>query len=273
MNPTERLRSVTRRSVDDHALAAETADALAAFAAEPASLVVACRRVLAHHRSHGVLWWVCARVLAAPDAVAASREACRALDADRTADRLAAALPLLDDDERIAVIGWPYAVDVALTERLDLDVVAVRVAGADPGPGLRRRSVERGVRIVDAWGASVLDVARLIVPALAIGNGRALVPAGTTEALGVIGKAASEVWLLSGVGRVLPRRLYEAVERAATTPAEVVPYDVEDGDASLAEVVALESFDRVAGPRGLEPSADADTHPDCPVVPELLRPL
>src|SRR5215813_14126693 len=66
VTPAERLRSVTRRTVADDALAAEAADALAGFAPEPASLVVACRRVLAHHPAHGALWWVCARILAAP---------------------------------------------------------------------------------------------------------------------------------------------------------------------------------------------------------------
>src|SRR3954469_16313830 len=118
VTPAERLRSVTRRNLDDDTLAAAAADALAGFADEPASLVVACRRVLAHHRSHGALWWVCARVLAAADPAAASRDAVRLLEGDRPAARLAASLPLLDDDDVVAVVGWPYAVDVALSERL-----------------------------------------------------------------------------------------------------------------------------------------------------------
>ena len=84
VTPAERLRSVTRRNVDDDRLAAAAADALAGFADEPASLVVACRRVLAHHRAHGALWWVCSRILAAPDPAAAARIAVRELEADRT---------------------------------------------------------------------------------------------------------------------------------------------------------------------------------------------
>src|SRR5439155_26689231 len=75
VTPAERLRAVTRRNVDEERLAIEAADALAAFASEPASLVVACRRVLAHHRSCGPLWWVCARILAAADPSAATRDA------------------------------------------------------------------------------------------------------------------------------------------------------------------------------------------------------
>jgi hypothetical protein len=266
-NPTERLRSITRRSLEDHALAVEAAEALGGFASEPASLVVACRRVLAHHRAHGALWWVCARVLAAADPAAASREAVRLLDNDRTADRIAATLPLLDDAV-VAVVGWPYAVDAAVAERLDLDVVSVRVDGVDAAASLRHRRRDAAVRAVDPWDLATMTVARLLVPAAVIGAGRALVPLGTSEVLDIVGPSG-ETWLVGGVGRVLPRRLFEAVEAAAAS----VSADLVDDDELPTEVVALERFDRVAGPRGLEPPHEADARSDCPVVPELLRPL
>src|SRR4249920_3922650 len=99
VTPAERLRAVTRRRSDDDRLAPEAADALAGFASEPASLVVACRRVVAHHPAHAPLWWVCARILAAPEPAAAARTAVRELESDRTGDRLSASLPLLDEDE------------------------------------------------------------------------------------------------------------------------------------------------------------------------------
>jgi hypothetical protein len=268
VNPTERLRSITRRSLEDHALAVEAAEALAAFAPEPASLVVACRRVLAHNRSHGALWWVCARVLAAAEPSAATREAVRLLDNDRTADRLAATLPLLDEAV-VAVVGWPYAVDAALAERLDLAVVSVRVDGVDASFALRHRRRDAAVRTVDPWDLATLDVARLLVPAAAIGDGRALVPAGTGNLLDVVGPTG-EVWLVGGVGRVLPRRLFEALEKAAAAGGGA---DIDVDDELPTEVIDLQRFDRVVGPRGLEPTADADARPDCPVVPELLRPL
>ena len=81
VTPAERLRSVTRRNVDDDRLAAAAADALAGFSDEPASLVVACRRVLAHHPAHGALWWVCSRILAAADPAAAAHAAMQELEA------------------------------------------------------------------------------------------------------------------------------------------------------------------------------------------------
>src|SRR5438270_11619530 len=114
--PAERQRADTPRSVDDEHPAAEAAEALAGFADEPASLVVACRRVLAHHRTHGPLWWVCARILAAAEPATAAGMAVRELEADRTGERLGATLPLLDDDEVVAAIGWAGAVAEALTE-------------------------------------------------------------------------------------------------------------------------------------------------------------
>lgn len=268
MHPVERLRSVSRWAVDDDALAAEAAEALAAFSFDPAGLVVSCRRLLAHHVGNGPLWWVCARVLAAPDPAEACREAIARLDADRTADRLAASLPLQSsDDEVIAVVGWPRAVDRALAERVDLAAIAVRSDSGDLTSMLRRRLAPQSVRLVDAWMLPELTVSHLLVSASAIGDGRALVPAGAIEAIETARPEAG-TWLIGGVGRVLPRRLFEAAEAGALSP----PDGIESDDTGI-EVVSLEAFDRVAGTRGLVPSAGADAQSDAPVAPELLRPL
>jgi hypothetical protein len=260
VTPAERLRSVTRRSVDDDRLAAAAADALAGFSNEPASLVVACRRVLAHHRAHGALWWVCSRILAAPDPEAAARTAVHELEADRTGDRLGATLPLLDEYEIVAVIGYTSTIDDALLERFDVDAVAVRVVGDDPVAALRRRRSDHAVRVVDEWDPVLEHTSRLVVSASAIGPERALVPAGTTDAIVSIGAGARELWLVGGVGRVLPARLYETI--VSSLPAE-----------AAFEEVSVQRFDRIAGPRGLERPSDATARVDCPVVPELLRPL
>ena len=260
VTPAERLRSVTRRSVDDERLAAEAADALVGFADEPASLVVACRRVLAHHPTHGALWWVCARILAAPEPVAAARLAVRELEGDRTADRLGATLPLLDEGEVVAVIGWTGTIDDALIERFDIDAVAVDVEGADPVPALRRRRTDHAVRVVDPWDPLLERAVRVLVSAFAIGPAQALVPAGAGAALRGIVAGTHEAWLVGGVGRVLPARMYDALVAASGHVDEV-------------EAISLQSFDRVAGPRGVERTTDAVARVDCPVVPELLRPL
>jgi hypothetical protein len=166
----------------------------------------------------------------------------------------------------IAVVGWPEAVDLAMIERMDLDAVALRVDGANPAPALRRRSSERGVRIVDPWDPTLTDVVRFLVQASAIGPERCLVPAGTTDALDTLGSAVREVWVIGGVGRVLPARLYDIVRGAALASASP------DDDAPVEEL-SIERVDCIAGPRGVQRASEAAARSDCPVVPELLRPL
>ena len=189
--------------------------------------------MLAHHRSCGSLWWVCAKILAAPDATLGVREASHLLETDRTADRLGATLPLLDDDQLIAVVGWPDAVDLAMVERFDVAAVALRVEGSDPAPALRRRTSEQHVRIVDPWDPLLSDVPRFFVTAAAISPDQCLVPAGTGDALDALGAVVGEVWVIGGVGRVLPARLYDVVRQATfgavddfaddTAPLEELP--------------------------------------------------
>jgi hypothetical protein len=106
------------------------------------------------------------------------------------------------------------------------------------------------------------------VSASAVGAGRALVPTGTADVLATARPAAG-TWLIGGVGRVLPRRLFEAAESGVLA----VSADFDADDEIGLEAVSLERFDRVAGPRGLAPSAEADAQPDAPVAPELLRPF
>jgi hypothetical protein len=196
------------------------------------------------------------------------------LAADRTASRLAASLPLLDDEQVVAVVGWPQAVDDALAERQDLPAVSVRVEGVDPMFAIRRRRTERNVRIVDQWDATLSEVAYLLVPASAIGPGTALVPAGVGGLLGELGRRVREAWLVGGVGRALPGRLYDAaVAGASDARAGDAGRRYDEIDDPAPEVCSLERFDRVAGPRGVESPIDAVARPDCPVVPELLRPL
>lgn len=265
-NPAERLRAVTRRHADDE-LPIEAAGALLGFAGEPAHLVVACRRVLAHHRSSGPLWWTCARILAAPEPAAACREAQRLLAADPTVTRLSGALPVLTDDEIVAVIGWPAAVDRALGERPDVGAVAVRVPGDDTTRRVRRRAASQPVRVVSAHDLDTRSVVRVVAPALAIGPTHALVSEGVTAAVEHLAREhpLAEVWLVGGVGAVLPDRLFAAVVTATAGDAQRAPDPVEE--------LALAAVDRIAGPRGLERPGDATARAECPVAPELLRPL
>ena len=59
--------AIARHGGDDRLVVAEAADCLGEFDDDPAALVVTCRRLLHHHPERAPLWWLCAKVLAAPD--------------------------------------------------------------------------------------------------------------------------------------------------------------------------------------------------------------
>jgi hypothetical protein len=257
VQPFERLRHVARSGGDDALLVGEAADCLADFADDPASLVVACRRLLSHHPAAGVLWWLCARVLVAPLPDEAASEAASLVMSDRTADRLGTLLPFPHDDP-VAVMGWPPVAGAALASRPDLDVVAVRVP-RDHRLAARLRRLEHPVRLVDESEAVGISSSHLLVETGAASPSEALVAAGTAALLEATGARA---WLVAGVGRLLPARLFAALRRA-------LPDGDDDPDAF--EVVAIERFERIAGPTGLQAPDQLSRRVDAPVAPELMR--
>src|SRR5690606_15559912 len=101
-------------------LVRETAGAMVAFADDPAGLITACRRVVARQPTSGPVWWLAARVLTAPDAMAEAWAAVEELNEDGTSRELSYALP---DDATVTVIGWPEAIGEALLRRGDATVL------------------------------------------------------------------------------------------------------------------------------------------------------
>ena len=71
------------------------------------------------------------------------------------------------------------------------------------------------------------------------------------------------VWLVGGVGRLLPDRLWHSVVTRLGDAGE--PWELAHDVAPLTLVSAL------VGPCGPEPVADGLRRLDCPVAPELLR--
>ncbi len=260
-NPFERLRSLARWSGDDDDLAPEAALALAALAGDP-GLVVACRRMLAHHPVNARLWWLLAHVLAAPEPNVAARQCRDRLDADRTAERLSAAFPLQDDGERLGVVGWNRTIDLAIAERPDIDVVAIKVDGADPTWSLRGRSTDRPIRIIEPWECATASVTLVVISAVALDDRDAIVPAGLEELIWEIGDP-TPVWLVAGLGIVLPRQLVDGLWRAGS----------ECDEPAAIERLDFERVTRIVGPRGAETVGDALMGFDCPLPAELLRPL
>jgi hypothetical protein len=258
VQPFERLRAIARHGGDDRLLVAEAADCLGEFDDDPAALVVTCRRLLHHHPERAPLWWLCAKVLAAPDPSDAAWDAEAAMRDDRTPDRLAALLPF-PADHPVAVLGWPELSGAALALRPDLESLAVRSAGDDRWRSRLARS-DAAARPVDLTETAVLLPSHLLVEVSGASPSQVLVPDGTAAALAELARPGLAVWLVAGVGRVLPARLFEALLRSLGDP--------EDHDLELLDVQVA---DRIAGPAGLVRPDQLLRRVDCPVAPELLR--
>ncbi|MCU1452409.1 MAG: hypothetical protein JWN46_555 [Acidimicrobiales bacterium] len=263
MHPIERLRYVARASgADPDELVREVAGSLAAFAGEPAALVTACRRMVDRHPAVAPVWWLCARVLSAGDP---GDEAWRALDElhrDPTVRELANALPA---DATVCVLGWPERLGEALSRRGDVEVLVVDTL--DEGSGFVRLLARRDVGATDVplagLGAAAAAADLVLFDLLACGPTEALAVAGSRAAAAVACTVGRPVWGVAGVGRLVPARLWDAITARVELPAE--PWELDE------DRVPLDLVSHLVGPRGLEPTAEAVRHIDCPAAPELLR--
>jgi hypothetical protein len=262
VHPIERLRYVARASgAPQSVLVQETATALASFGSDPQALVTACRRIVWRQPTSGPLVWFCARVLTAGDASAEIWEAAGLVQADTTAAELAHALP---DGATVTVLGWPDEIGEALPRRGDVEVLAIDTAGEASGfvSRLWRCDVEASDVPQSGLGAAVASSAVVLLESPAVGPDEFLAVSGSHAAAAVAHHAGVPVWLVAGVGRLLPGRMWDGL-RSRVLPEE--PWDADD------EIVPLDLVDHIVGPRGLQSVADALQRVDCPVAPELFK--
>jgi hypothetical protein len=265
VHPIEHLRHVARASGADGALVAqEAARALAQMAAiEPAGLVPACRRLVERHLVSGPIWWLSARILAADDQRAAARQAATELDHDDTGRRLAAALP---ESSTAIVVGSPEHTSFALRVRGDVEALVVDSGGE--GAPLVRRLIDGGSDAslvpVSGVGAAAAVAGLVLVEALAAGPTGLLAAPGSLPAAAVAAHVGTPVWAVTGVGRVLPDRLWDAL-LAGFDAAGAEPWDRD------AELVPAPLLTGVVGPDGEAGVAEGLSAATCPVAPELLR--
>ena len=265
MHPIEHLRYVARATGADPAVVArEAADALVEMVRiQPAGLVPACRRLIDRHLSSGPVWWLSARMLRSEDPVRAGRQAARELEQDPTGNRLADALP---DEATALVVGWPDVVAEGLRRRGDTEVLVVDW-GAE-GHQFARRLNDLGseAQLVPESGvgpaAVVSDV--VLIEALAAGPGGVLAVPGSMAAAAVATHQQVPVWAVTGVGRVLPGPLWDAlVNRLDESGAE--PWD------RSVEVVPAGMISQVIGPDGPLDTEAGLAAATCPPAPELYR--
>lgn len=252
---------VARAAGEDPGLVArEAAAALAGCADDPRALVMACRRLVDRQAASGPLWWLAARVVASPEPEHEAWRSAEALRDDPTPVVVAASLP---DDAVLTVLGWPEQVTAALRRRGDAQVLVVDALG-DGSPlvaTLDRAGSEAALVPESGVGAAVAVSSLVLLDASAVGPGGFLAVAGSRAAAAVAYTEEIPVWVVAGVGRVLPERLWEAMVDAVT--AVGAPWDAEW------EVVPLELATAVVGPEGPQTPAGALARVDCPDAPEL----
>lgn len=215
MHPIEHLRFLARSNdPSPDWLVPEAAEALRALAADRSDLVMACRKLLERQPFCGPLWWLCGRVLLAPDARRAVDDLLAEYDRDDT----------------------PLHVSMALDQEgdaLDLD---------DGEPPLLVSCIMAGPTGV---------IVAVPDPALArVGGAR---------------ERGAPVWVIGGVGRVVPGRVFDVVAPLADPTSRGWSSRLPE-----VEVLPVDWLDGVIGPTGFELADVALRHTDVPFVPELL---
>ena len=242
-------------------MVAETAAALRGLGLDAAGMVGACRRIIERHPTSGPLWWLCARVLTAPDAFAAARQAVDEMDGDSTADHLVGLLPA---DAVVAVLGWPEIAADVLIRRGDLSVLAIE--SGDRSGGFIRRLERADVDVEeiasDQLGSAVASADVLIVEAAAVGSDSALMTSGHLAAAAVAYCSEVPVWAAVGVGKRLPEPLWMAMLGQLAETGE--PWQLDH------EIVPLTLISHLVGPDGMTERPSDFGQPECPVAYELM---
>ncbi len=102
----------------------------------------------------------------------------------------------------------------------------------------------------------------VLLESSAVGPHEFLAVSGSRAAAAVARHAEVPVWLVAGVGRLLPQRMWEGL-RARLRDDD--PWDADD------EIVPLDLVDVIVGPTGPQAVEEALRRIDCPVVPELFK--
>lgn len=265
MHPIERLRYVARATDDGPTLLVrEAAGALASFSSDPAALVTACRRLVDRQPHAAAIWWLAARVLASGEPDAEAWIAAGELDSDDTPGQVRDLIP---EDARVLIVGWPELAASGLARRGD---VTMFVGDAlDEGSSLVRRLERAGHQpvLVDERGiaSAASDVDLVLLEAIGLGTSGLVATIGSLAAAAAAHVSGIPVWATAGVGRVLPRRLWDAYLRRLDDDGD--PWERD------AELIPLSVIAKVVTPGGLIEASAAPQRADCPIAAELLKPF
>ena len=246
-------------------LVQEAASGLSVFHNDRPALLTGVRRLLTRQPTVGPLWWMGARLVAAGEVRAESRQIIDELRKDPTAKELAYAIP--DTAPTVAFAGWPDTIVRALPKRGDIRALVVDIEGQ--GRPVVRRLDSQDVDIEDvdpAQMAGVVEDSDLIcIEAAAAGPAAAVVDVGCV-ALAATAKALSKpVWLVVSRGRALPEMFWQEIAHRAVD-ADLPPW------LSPHEVLSYGLVDRFITDNG--PTSLADFKPaEMPATSEITKPL
>lgn len=280
----ERLRYVARAGdVPVVPLVRESAAALVTMADDPMGLLTSCRRLVDRRPGCAPLVWLAARMLTGADPRLEARDAVAEIEADPTGHELDHGL---GHGWTVAALDDSDIVGPVLRSRPDLQIVPAGPGGLWPGTAADDLDgLEPGAAADDLDGpgdddssepplsAAAVDPDRLVANAGAVdvvvlesdcvGPSAALVPPGAVEAADWARASAVPVWLVAGVGRVLPERMWDLAT------AGLGDDGLASGGCELLDLDRLVT--RMVTPVGLRAPDRARSRIDCPTAPELFR--
>ncbi|MGH9171518.1 MAG: hypothetical protein ACRD0Z_11695 [Acidimicrobiales bacterium] len=250
MHPIERLRFIARADGEPASLLAiEAAYTLADLTSyEPNAVLTACRRLLDKHPACGPLWWVAARSVGAGDPPAAARQAAAELCSDATSDRLAEVIRASFAGGETYALGTPCEVAIEALQRSRAGTAHV-IGSAQSVRRAARSAAASGIEDLVGYLSGEEDEALegagvVIVEALAAGASACVLTPESADLVAAAGRGTMPVWLVAGVGRVLPEVLFQAVVDR-TSAAGRSP-----GAAAAATPVGYEAFALAIMPAG-----------------------
>ena len=251
----ERLRSVARTGGGDPAsVVVDTVEALRSLSPGPGELVSVCRNLVDRAVTCGPLWWLCAHLLAEPDALRRGWDLSDEIGDDPTAERLTDALPA---DATVVTVGNPAIVGAAVSRRGDVSVLAVDAGHATNAlvRRLDRNDIESTVVAPEAMLTAIRWADLVLLEADACSSERVVASIGSGLAAVAAAHAGVAVWLVAGRGRRLPGRYVDAIAGRC----------VDDIETFSADMVTA-----VVGPDGRRTDVAEALLPECPMAPELV---
>ncbi len=263
VHPIEHLRYVARaRGTDASSLVREAAMALGSLRADHANLVIACRRIVERHPEVGPLWWMCARLLMADDPSSLAWELADHIDDDVSPRTIGAAFA---DGATVLTIGWPEVGGSALMRRGDVRVLCADSRHEASGFVQRLERLDIDCEPIPteslARAAAIADV--VLLEAVAACPLRVLAPVGSHVVAAVAHSVGTPVWLVTGIGRRLPREYVDEIGDRVVARGAAWDLDVDD--------LPIELVTHVASADGVVDDVATALRPDGPCAPELLR--